>query len=174
MDKDHIAGSAKTANARLKETVGKALGDAKLTAEEIIAQSKAATATRSTAALACAALLAALLTGPAWSQGEPQTVTLMKVDPASLATGYRTSKVVGSTVVNEANETVGTIDDLIVTPTDKVPFAVLSVGGFLGMGSKLVVVPFSSLQVKDKQMVLLGASKDSLKDLPAFKYNTGT
>jgi hypothetical protein len=124
--------------------------------------------------LAGASLLAASLIGPAFSQGAPQTVTLMKVDPASLATGYRTSKVVGSTVVNEANETVGTIDDLIVTPTEKVPFAVLSVGGFLGMGSKYVVVPFSSLQVKNKQMVLPGASKDSLKALPEFKYNTGT
>jgi PRC-barrel domain len=98
----------------------------------------------------------------------------MKVDPASLATGYRTSKVVGSTVVNETNQTVGTIDDLIVTPGEKVPFAVLSVGGFLGMGTKYVVVPFSSLQVKDKQMVLPGATKDSLNALPAFKYNTGT
>jgi len=130
--------------------------------------------TRSTTFLAGAACLATLLGGPAFSQGSPQTVTLMKVDPASLATGYRTSKLVGSTVVNEANETVGTIDDLIVTPTEKVPFAVLSVGGFLGMGSKYVVVPFSSLQVKDKKMVLAGATKDSLKALPEFKYNTGT
>ena len=130
--------------------------------------------TRSITILAGVALLAASLSGPALSQGAPQTVTLMKVDPTSLATGYRTSKVVGSTVVNEANETVGTIDDLIVTPTEKVPFAVLSVGGFLGMGSKYVVVPFSSLQVKDKQMVLPGATKDSLKALPEFKYNTGT
>ena len=130
--------------------------------------------TRSITILAGAALLAASLSGPALSQGVPQTVTLMKVDPATLATGYRTSKVVGSTVVNEANETVGTIDDLIVTPTEKVPFAVLSVGGFLGMGSKYVVVPFSSLQVKDKQMVLPGATKDSLKALPEFKYNTNS
>ena len=130
--------------------------------------------TRSIRILAGAALLAASLSAPAFSQGAPQTVTLMKVDPATLATGYRTSKVVGSTVVNEANETVGTIDDLIVTPTEKVPFAVLSVGGFLGMGSKYVVVPFSSLQVKNKQMVLPGATKDSLKALPEFKYNTGT
>jgi sporulation protein YlmC with PRC-barrel domain len=124
--------------------------------------------------LAGAAVLSASLSGPVYSQGAPQTVTLMKVDPASLATGYRTSKVVGSNVVNEANETVGTIDDLIVTPNEKVPFAVLSVGGFLGMGTKYVVVPFSSLQVKDKQMVLPGATKDSLKALPAFKYNTST
>jgi sporulation protein YlmC with PRC-barrel domain len=124
--------------------------------------------------LAGAAVLSASLSGPVYSQGAPQTVTLMKVDPASLATGYRTSKVVGSNVVNEANETVGTIDDLIVTPNEKVPFAVLSVGGFLGMGTKYVVVPFSSLQVKDKQMVLPGATKDSLKALPEFKYNTST
>ena len=109
-----------------------------------------------------AAILAASLSGPVFSQGSPQTVTLMKVDPASLATGYRTSKVVGSTVVNEANETIGTVGDLIVTSTEKVLFAVLSVGGFLGMGSKYVVVPFNSIQVKDKQMLLPGATKDSL------------
>lgn len=60
-----------------------------------------------------------------------------------------------------------------VTPTEKGPFAVLSVGGFLGMGSIMLVVPFSSPQVKDKQMVLPGASKNSLKALlPEFKYNT--
>jgi hypothetical protein len=127
---------------------------------------------RSITLLVGAAIFAASLSGPAFSQGAPQTVTLMKVDPTTLATGYRTSKVVGSTVVNEAKETVGTIDDLIVTPTEKVPFAVLSVGGFLGMGTKYVVVPFSSLQVKDKQMVLPGATKDSLRALPEFKYNT--
>ena len=122
--------------------------------------------------LASAAIIAASVSGPVLSQGAPQTISLMRVDPASLATGYRTSKVVGSTVVNEANETVGTIDDLIVTPNDRVPFAVLSVGGFLGMGTKLVVVPFTALEVKDKQMMLRGASKDSLKALPEFKYNS--
>jgi len=127
--------------------------------------------TRSITLLAGAAVLAASLSGPAFSQGAPQTLSLMKVDPQSLATGYRTSKVVGSTVVNEANETVGTIDDLIVAPNEKVPFAVLSVGGFLGMGTKYVVVPYSALQVRDKNMVLPGATKDSLKSLPEFKYS---
>ena len=127
---------------------------------------------RSITLLMGAAVFAATLSGPAFSQGAPQTLSLMKVDPQSVATGYRTSKVVGSAVLNEANETVGTIDDLIVTPTEKVPFAVLSVGGFLGMGSKYVVVPFSSLEVQDKKMVLRGATKDSLKSLPEFKYAT--
>ena len=126
---------------------------------------------RSITLLAGAAVLAAALSGPAFSQGAPQTLSLMKVDPQSVATGYRTSKVVGSTVVNEANETVGTIDDLIVTPNEKVPFAVLSVGGFLGMGTKYVVVPFSALgkgQANDASW----RHQDSLKSLPEFKYAT--
>ncbi len=126
---------------------------------------------RSIALLAGAAALAAAFGGPVLAQGAKQTLTIMKVDPASLATGYRTSKVVGSTVINEANENVGTIDDLIVTPGDKVPFAVLSVGGFLGMGTKYVVVPYNSLEVRDNKMVLAGATRDSLKALPEFKYN---
>jgi hypothetical protein len=120
--------------------------------------------------MAGAAIIAVTLSGPVFSQGSPQTLSVMKVDPQSLATGYRTSKVVGSTVVNEANETVGTIDDLIVTPSEKVPYAVLSVGGFLGMGTKYVVVPFSALEVNDKRMMLRGATKESLKSLPEFKY----
>jgi hypothetical protein len=128
--------------------------------------------TRLLTMLAGTAVLATALSGPVLSQGTPQTMAMVKVDPQTLAMGYRASKVVGSTVVNEANETVGTIDDLIVTPSERVPFAVLSVGGFLGMGTHYVVVPYSSLQVHDKQMVLPGATKESLKALPSFKYNT--
>jgi len=134
--------------------------------------------TRSMTLLAGAAVIvtavggAAAVSGAAFAQGTPQTLSLMKVDPQSLATGYRASKVIGSTVVNEANETVGTIDDLIVTPNEKVPFAVLSVGGFLGMGTKYVVVPYNSLEVHDQQMMLRGATKESLKSLPEFNYRT--
>src|SRR3954453_17463725 len=96
---------------------------------------------------AAALAAAAMLSGPAHAQGAPQTVTLMKVDPQTLATGYRTSKVLGATVVNEANETVGAIDDLIVTPEGQTPYAVLSVGGFLGIGTKYVVLPFTNLHI---------------------------
>ena len=127
---------------------------------------------RSIAVMAGAAILAGALAGPALSQGAPQTVALVKVDPQTIATGYRSSKVVGASVVNEANETVGAIDDLIVTPTERVPYAILSVGGFLGMGTKYVVVPFSSLQMQDKKIVLPGGTKDALKALPEFKYNS--
>jgi hypothetical protein len=130
--------------------------------------------TRSITLLAGVAVLAATLTGSAYAQGAPQTVSLMKVDPQSLATGYRASKVVGASVVNESNATVGTIDDLIVTPKEQVPYAVLSVGGFLGIGSKYVVIPFSQLQFGVKQIMLPGATKENLTSLPEFKYNTAS
>ncbi len=123
--------------------------------------------------LAVAAVIAgaAMLTAPpVLAQGTPQTITLMKVDPQTVATGFRVSKVLGATVANEAGEKVGTIDDLIVTPGYKVPYAVLSVGGFLGVGTSLVVVPYDAMKAGDKNMVLPGATRDSLKMLPEFNY----
>lgn len=121
-------------------------------------------------AMAALAILAPSLSNPAFAQGTPQTMALSQVDPSTLATGYRTSKVVGSTVYNAVGEAVGTIDDLIVTPNDKIPFAVLSVGGFLGVGSKYVVVSYAALAVVDKKIVLNDATKETLKGLPEFKY----
>ena len=47
--------------------------------------------------------------------GAGHAADLVKVDVKPLATGYGTSKVLGSTVVNAANETFGRVDDLIVT-----------------------------------------------------------
>jgi hypothetical protein len=114
--------------------------------------------------------VAIMLGGAAFGQGVPQTAGIARVDPTTVATGFRASKVIGATVVNDANQTVGTIDDLIITPSEQVPFAVLSVGGFLGMGTKYVVVPYSALRAGNKDMVLHGATKESLKDLPEFKY----
>ena len=100
----------------------------------------------------------------------PQTVS--QVNVTALADGYRTSKLVGAPVVNDAGETIGEIDDLLVARNDKVLYSVLSVGGFLGVGSKLVAVPYQSLQISDTKMVLPGGTKDQLKALPEFKYST--
>ena len=45
----------------------------------------------------------------------------------------------GSDVYNDAMEDIGKVDDLIVTAKDSVPFAVLSVGGFLGLDKHYVI-----------------------------------
>jgi hypothetical protein len=111
-----------------------------------------------------------LFAAQAKAQGVRQTVEIAKVDVQKVAGGYRASKVIGSNVLNDANETIGKIDDLLVTRDGKEPYAVLSIGGFLGMGTHLVVVRYDSLAFADNKIVLPGGSKDGLKMLPAFEY----
>jgi hypothetical protein len=74
--------------------------------------------------LASAVMLGvALLSGGAGAQGTPQIIELAKVDVHTLAAGYRASKIIGSSVVNDANETIGKIDDLLVSSDGKQPYA---------------------------------------------------
>jgi len=115
-------------------------------------------------------LATAFATDTLRAQGTAQSITTSRIDVVQLASGYRASKVIGSTVYNESRDTIGTIDDLVVSPGDSATYAILSVGGFLGLGTHLVAVPFGSLHVVDKQMRLSGATRDSLKALPEFRY----
>jgi len=83
----------------------------------------------------------------------------------------RVSKVVGASVVNDQNQTVGSIDDLLMSDNDhKAATAVISVGGFLGMGSKLVSVPFDQLKIENDKIVMPGATKASLEGMPEYHY----
>jgi sporulation protein YlmC with PRC-barrel domain len=104
------------------------------------------------------------------AQGAPQTIAKYKVDVTNVSTGYRGSKLVGAAVVNEANEKIGTVDDLIVTRSDKVVYAIVSVGGFLGVGDKLVAVPFDGFQLAPDKTTLPGATKEALMNMPKFTY----
>ncbi len=100
----------------------------------------------------------------------PQPVSQINV--TTLADGFRSSKLVGAPVVNDADQSIGKIDDLLVGRGDKVLYAVVSVGGFLGVGSKLIAVPYSALRIDAKNVVLPNGNKDQLKALPEFKYAT--
>jgi len=90
----------------------------------------------------------------------------------------RASKIIGSSVYNDHDEKVGSIDDLLIAKDGKMN-AVLSVGGFLGMGSKYVEVPYADLTFGNTQrdsenrVVLKGATKESLKTQPAYNYYKG-
>src|ERR1700680_4360761 len=106
----------------------------------------------------------ALATSPALPQ---VGVALVKVDLSVVAKGYRMSKLIGSKVINDKNEKIGTVDDVVADKDKKqLSFAVLQVGGFLGVGGHLVAVPYDSLVIDDTGKVTLpGASKDELKKL---------
>ena len=124
------------------------------------------------AMLASAAMIGiVVLAAHASAQRVPQSVDITKVDVQKVAAGYRASKVIGSSVVNDANQTIGKIDDLLVIRDGKEPYVVLSVGGFLGMGTRMVVIRYDSLKFADNKIVLPGGTKDRLKMLPAFQYS---
>jgi len=122
-----------------------------------------------------AALLIPTAVAPvAFAQVKTETINITRVDSAGLVSAHRASKVIGENVKNDAGDNVGKIDDLLVRADgpNRVLFAVVSVGGFLGIGNKLVAVPYASLQTNAKgEFTLPGATKDALQNLPEFKYS---
>jgi hypothetical protein len=94
-----------------------------------------------------------------------------KVDVQTVVAGYRASKVIGNSVLNDENEAIGKIDDLLLARDGNEPYAILSIGGFLGMGTHMVVVRYDSLRFADDKIVLPGGTKDRLKALAPFEYS---
>jgi len=86
----------------------------------------------------------------------------------------RASKLLGTTVVNDANESIGKISEVILGKDGKVAAAVIGVGGFLGIGEHDVAVNFDSLRIghdgNNKTVVSLNATKDSLKAAPEWQW----
>jgi sporulation protein YlmC with PRC-barrel domain len=76
----------------------------------------------------------------------------------------------GNDVYNHKNEDLGDIKEIMLDMrSGKVGYAVLSFGGFLGLGEKLFAVPWNALKLdtKNKRFVL-NVEKDRLKDAPGF------
>jgi len=120
-----------------------------------------------TAALAGTALLATVA-----SAQTPSTTTdranrantantATTLSESSLHGDWRTSKVVGLSVYNENNESIGTINDLLMDKSGNIKAVVLGVGGFLGMGEHLVAVPFDKVKFVDTPVPSTTASSNS-------------
>jgi sporulation protein YlmC with PRC-barrel domain len=100
--------------------------------------------------------------------------TVISVSTAELrevAKGWSAKKqILGKDVYNDAGDKVGEIDDLIVTPSKSLSYAIVGVGGFLGVGEHQVAVPVSRFKQQMGKIVLRGATKDALKAAPKFEY----
>ncbi|MFF7859902.1 MULTISPECIES: PRC-barrel domain-containing protein [unclassified Pseudomonas] len=77
---------------------------------------------------------------------------------------------IGNDVYNTQNEDLGDIKEIMLdTASGKVAYAVLSFGGFLGMGEKLFAVPWAALRLDTvNKRFVLDADKDRLKNAPGF------
>ena len=82
-----------------------------------------------------------------------------------------TESILGSNIKDPQGEEVGEVKQLMIDPqTGVVKYAVVSVGGFLGMGEKTIIVPWHTLEVaRDGRSVVLNASKQLLQDAPEYQ-----
>ena len=101
------------------------------------------------------------------------TLGIAYAELRDVTTGWSTKKqVLGKKVFNDTGETVGKIDDIIVSPDKAVSYAIIGAGGFLGVGRHDVAIPVNQLKENDGKIILAGATKDAIKDMPEFEYAT--
>jgi sporulation protein YlmC with PRC-barrel domain len=97
--------------------------------------------------------------------------TITKADPEKR---YRrvlsASTLAGDRVQNATGEDLGKVDEIMIDiPSGRVAYAVLSFGGFLGMGDKLFALPWNVLRVdQDKKCFVLDIDKKMLEKAPGF------
>lgn len=82
----------------------------------------------------------------------------------------RTGDLVGNNVVNSEHEDLGSIEEIVIDKTNgRVSYAVLSFGGFLGMGDKLFAIPWEALTLdKEDDTFVLDVDKKTLENAKGF------
>lgn len=124
-----------------------------------------------------ASLLLALAAplGGAQAQIAGGTTTAGVVETTQLALGWSVKKtLLGKAVYNESGQKIGQVEDLIVAPDSNVSFVIVGAGGFVGIGRHDVAVPVAQVKEQAGKLVMAGATKDSIKALPAFEYADDT
>ena len=104
------------------------------------------------------------------STTEEPTATQEAARPTYPLGDKTANDLIGQTVVNQNGDSVGEIYDIVLNASDQAVLAVVSVGGFLGIGEKNVAVPFEQLQPSDNEAILMStATEDELKAMPEYK-----
>ena len=79
-------------------------------------------------------------------------------DSSSFQGNWRASKLVGLSVYNDNNESLGSINDLLTDKDGNIKGVVLGVGGFLGVGEHLVAVPFDKIKFVNEPVAYTGVA----------------
>lgn len=107
----------------------------------------------------------ALLATAAFAQTPAPSSDRANMAPAAASTtsssfqgNWRTSKVVGLSVYNDNNESLGSINDLLTDKSGNIKAVVIGVGGFLGVGEHLVAIPWDKIKFVDQPVAYSGAA----------------
>jgi hypothetical protein len=143
----------------------------------------AATAIPALATVAYAQTNAPTTTTPSTEATTPAPTTTPSATTATAPEWYqhqqgewRTSKLVGTKVKNNAGDTIGDINEILLTNDGSAAAAVIGVGGFLGMGEHQVAVQFKSLKIdrdsNGNDIVKLDTTKEALKKAPEWTWQS--
>lgn len=131
----------------------------------------------------------ALLAGGAWAQDTaPQPVIpepaeeqaaapATPIDPEAVVSEqddqqWLASEYLGQSVYNRSDEEIGSVDDLVIEEDGGITALVVGVGGFLGLGKKMVGVDFAAVDVErneyDLPKLVIDGSREALEEAPSF------
>jgi len=118
--------------------------------------------------LACGIVFTTALTGAAFAQqGTSERRAHTDLDEVR-----KVSSLLKSEVLNRANEKIATVSDLVLAPDGKIRYAILGVGGVVGIGTKYTAIPWNRLEVKHphgKWAVNLDMTRDRLDQAPRLQ-----
>lgn len=137
-----------------------------------------------------AVLMACILASPmamAQNTVTPSATSSTTAAAVAAAGQWRASKLIGVNVYNEQNEKIGDVNDIILDTAGRVDGVVVSVGGFLGMGERNVLVGMDKIKFSNEagktttgstssgkqwnpDRGVVNATKEQLKSMPEFKY----
>jgi sporulation protein YlmC with PRC-barrel domain len=89
---------------------------------------------------------------------------------------FNASKVVGLSVVNNANDSIGKVSEVLLDKSGKVSGVVVDVGGFLGIGTHPVKLGWNQIKLVDQDgslRAVVNMDKDALKQMPEYKASNG-
>src|SRR3954447_7935352 len=85
--------------------------------------------------------------------------------------GMTAGELKGKTLHGDDGKAIGDIDRIVMHPGQPGPFAVVGVGGFLGLGERDVAVPFSDIRMGQDHRLTASMTKDQVKNMQAYNKN---
>ena len=117
-------------------------------------------------------LSAALFVAPLLAFAQASAPTLTPAERHDWERSHRVSKIIGSEVRNKSGDKIGDVRDLVVDDKGTIKLAIVSTGGFLGVGDRLHAVPWDVLALGPKDDHILDIDKAHLQAAPGFTSKT--
>jgi sporulation protein YlmC with PRC-barrel domain len=83
------------------------------------------------------------------------------------------NSLIGESIINTHGETLGSLADIMLDlESGRIAYAVMTVGGVLGLGNRLFAIPWTALTLDaDSRHFLVDIAKERIADAPGFDKN---